>query len=204
MADASPLASFRHPTSLPDGSRDPFWMPPRAWRAAHLYLAGSTLRAASGFRPRRIGDRPTKIARNEGCARPADTRDTRRQRAARRAPAAKQRGRPASGDARWIRKANLSGGKAGRRRGAEAETQGIFKWAMSPLRELPDVDQPEASGERFMRQMSRAGKKTRQVAAHVLAYMRPRQRWFGSRPHRTSTDEVLTESAVLPEVRTTR
>ncbi|MFM0077133.1 hypothetical protein PQQ86_38965 [Paraburkholderia sediminicola] len=63
-----------------------------------------------------------------------------------------------------------------------AEKCGIVKWAMSPLPTRLDADQLGRSGERFMRRVNLAGKKTQQVAAHVLAFMRPREHWFGSAP----------------------
>ena len=86
----------------------------------------------------------------------------------------------------------------------EAAKQGIVKWAMSPLPGLLDEDQLGPSGERFMRRMSHSGKKTRQVAAHVLAYMRPREHWFGSRPNWDGTNitwggcEILMGNPYVP------
>jgi len=65
---------------------------------------------------------------------------------------------------------------------AEAEKRGIVKWAMSPLPTPLDADQLGRSGERFMRRVNLAGKKTQRVGAHVLAFMRPREHWFGSAP----------------------
>lgn len=63
-----------------------------------------------------------------------------------------------------------------------AEQQGVIKWAMSPLPRLLEANQLGPSGERFMRHVSFAGKKTQQIAKHVLSYMRPREHWFGSTP----------------------
>lgn len=70
----------------------------------------------------------------------------------------------------------------------EAEKDGLIKWAISPLPDLIDDDELGDSGAHFMRQAQYVGTKTRRMARHILAYMRPRERWFGARAHWDRSD----------------